>query len=84
MSVVWSLAEVDEPLRFDPAGSTGRGNKGSTFDADEGQTARRCTTIGIAIRLPLFLIGMGQEKYRTFRRHWNRGVVLCWNCGAGH
>jgi hypothetical protein len=32
-----------------------------------GQTARRCTTIGIAIRLPLFLIGMGQEKYRTCR-----------------
>ena len=28
---------------------------------------------GIAIRLPLILIGMGQEKYRTYR---NRGVVL--------
>ena len=33
--------------------------------------------------LPLFLIGMGQEKYRTCRRHWNHGVVHCWNCGAG-
>jgi hypothetical protein len=48
------------------------------------QTACRCTTIGIAIRLPLFLIGMGQEKDRTCRRHWNRGVVHCLNCGAGH
>jgi hypothetical protein len=31
---------------------------------------------------PLFLIGMGQEKYRTSLL--NRGVVHGWNCGAVH
>jgi hypothetical protein len=56
--------------------------KGSTSDADWGANCAPMRNDWDAC--PLFLIDMGQEKYRTCRRHWNRGVVHCWNCGAGH
>jgi hypothetical protein len=39
--------------------------KGSTFDADWGPTARRCTTIGIAIRLCFSLAWARKDTARA-------------------
>ncbi len=44
-----------------PGQSLSNGRRAQPSTPIGGQTACRCTTIGIAIRLPLFLIGMGQE-----------------------